>query len=104
MDNDDKEKNRNEEKKGFWKRFREALQSPPGRFLCALLGTAAIGGMAYAAGRNKGRTDRNRDSYRYDGKANSGGVIAEQALWDSLGKHLNRAVELADKGRGGKEA
>lgn len=99
----DKEKENNE-KKGLWTRIKEAMQSPPGRFLCTLLGTAAVGGVAYAAGRNKGRTDRNRNSYRYDGRANSGGTVAERALWDSLGKHLDRAVELADKGRGGQEA
>ena len=58
-----KEKEKDEKGgKGFWSRFREALQSPPGRFLCTLLGTAAVGGVAYAAGRKNGR-EKYRNSY-----------------------------------------
>ena len=100
---ENKEK-KDDEKKGLWTRIKEALQSPPGRFLCTLLGSAAIGGVAYVADRSKGRTDRNRDSYRYDGRANNGGIVAERALWDSLEGHLRRAEKLAGKGSGREEA
>ena len=40
----------------LFQNIRDAIQSPPGKFLLALAGGLAIGGLAYQAGRSKGRT------------------------------------------------
>ena len=105
MKRKNKEKKEDEgKKKGLWTRIKEALQSPPGMFIAALIGTAAAGGVAYAAGRRRGRDDLHSSDYRYDGGADSGGRIAEEHLWDSLEGHLGRALEIAGKGAGREEA
>ena len=41
-----------------FERIRDAIQSPPGKFMLALAGGLAIGGLAYTAGRRSGGTGR----------------------------------------------
>ena len=89
---DTKEKNEDEGRKAsLWERIRDAVQSPPGRFIAALLGAFAVGSVAYRAGRR----ERFRGAYRHDRGANSGGSAAERYLWDSLIAKLERAGDIA---------
>lgn len=88
-------------KYSFFSRLRDALQSPPGKFIAALCGGFAIGGVAYQIGRKKGRSDTGRIPGIYGSIDGTGAEHTADTLNDLQQRERKRIGDAIERIAGG---